>query len=47
MGACAIAVASGCYKGTPACDPTTIDWPRCDPTQPAMVARDAGAEVRR
>ena len=25
-----------CYKGTPPCDPSTVDWPRCDPTQPPV-----------
>lgn len=33
----------GCYKGNPPCDPSTVDWPRCDPTQPA-AKRDGGAE---
>ncbi len=34
----------GCYKGNPPCDPSTVDWPRCDPTQPPMSKRDGGAE---
>lgn len=36
--ALAASLAFSCYKGTPPCDPTTVDWPRCDPTQPRRAA---------
>lgn len=36
----------GCYKGTPPCNPGTVDYPRCDPTQPPWGERanDGGRE---
>jgi hypothetical protein len=37
------AVWVGCYKGNPPCNPGTVDYPRCDPTQPSWAAHaDAG-----
>lgn len=39
----AIVVAGvGCYTGTPPCNPGTVDWPRCDPTQPPLRSRTDG-----
>ena len=44
----ALMVTAGCYTGTPACRPGTVDYPRCnDLTQPSwnMKARDGGADA--
>jgi hypothetical protein len=43
-GAALLLLAVGCYKGDPPCNPGTVDWPRCDPTQPSWGAKvDGGA----
>jgi len=35
---------TSCYKGDPPCNPGTVDYPRCDPTQPAWGARGDGGQ---
>lgn len=39
-----VAVGFGCYKGDPPCNPGTVDYPRCDPTQPNWGARGDGGQ---
>lgn len=34
----------GCYKGDPPCNPGTVDYPRCDPTQPDWAPRRDGGQ---
>jgi hypothetical protein len=31
-----------CYKGDPPCNPGSVDYPRCDPTQPSWATRADG-----
>jgi len=40
--ALACALVGSCYKGDPPCNPSTVDWPRCDPTQPSWGAKADG-----
>jgi hypothetical protein len=40
-----LVLAGACYRGTPPCNPGTVDWPRCDPTQPAWGARSRDGGV--
>ncbi len=34
--------AVGCYRGDPPCNPSTVDWPRCRPWDPAFLPRSDG-----
>lgn len=35
-------VLGACYTSPVPCNPGSIDWPRCDPTQPKLGSRDGG-----
>ena len=40
----AFLIGMGCYQGTPPCNPGSVDYPRCDPTQPAWGAHADGGQ---